>query len=45
MVKISIDGGIRSTLDSDNFRIELSEQEFQLGSEAEIVIEFTPKSV
>jgi mannose/cellobiose epimerase-like protein (N-acyl-D-glucosamine 2-epimerase family) len=40
--RISVDGSERSTLDPDNFRIELSEDEFQFGSEAEIVVEFTP---
>jgi hypothetical protein len=45
VTRISIDGSDRSSLDNDNFRLELSEKEFQLGSEAEIVVEFTPKSV
>jgi mannose/cellobiose epimerase-like protein (N-acyl-D-glucosamine 2-epimerase family) len=40
--RISVDGVERSTLDPDNFRIELSEDEFQFGSETEIVVEFTP---
>jgi hypothetical protein len=43
--RISVDGSERSTLDPDNFRIELSEEEFQLGSESEIVVEFTPLGV
>lgn len=40
--QIRVDGSKRSTLDPDNFRIELSEDEFQFGSEAEIIVEFTP---
>lgn len=40
--RISVDGCERSTLDPDNFRIELSEEEFKFGSETEIVVEFTP---
>lgn len=40
--RISVNGSERSTLDPDNFRIELSEDELQVGSETEIVVEFTP---
>lgn len=40
--RISIDGSERTTIDPDNFQIELSEREFQLGSEAEIIVEFKP---
>lgn len=40
--RVSIDGSERTTLDRDNFRLELGEQEFQLGSQAEIIVEFTP---
>jgi hypothetical protein len=40
--RINIDGAERTTIDPDNFQIELSEREFQLGSEAEIIVEFTP---
>ena len=40
--RISIDGTERTTIDPDNFQIELSEREFQLGSEAEIIVEFKP---
>jgi hypothetical protein len=38
VTKVSVDGSDRSSLDNDNFRLELSEKEFQLGSEAEILI-------
>ena len=40
--RVSVDGSERSTIDPDNFRIELSEDEFKFGSESEIVVEFTP---
>ncbi len=40
--RVSIDGSERTTLDPDNFRLELGEQEFQLGSQAEIIVEFKP---
>ena len=40
--RISIDGTERTTIDPDNFQIELSEREFQLGSESEIIVEFKP---
>ncbi|MBW4537444.1 MAG: hypothetical protein KME09_26255 [Pleurocapsa minor HA4230-MV1] len=40
--RINIDGGERDSFDPDNFRITLSEKEFQLGSEAEIVVELKP---
>lgn len=43
--RISIDGTERTTIDPDNFQIELSEREFQLGSEAEIIVEFKPTKV
>ena len=42
--RISIDGSDRTSIDPDNFRLELGEQEFQLGSEAEIIVEFQPKA-
>jgi len=42
--RISIDGSDRTSIDPDNFRLELGEQEFQLGSEAEIIVEFKPKT-
>jgi mannose/cellobiose epimerase-like protein (N-acyl-D-glucosamine 2-epimerase family) len=40
--RISIDGSESTTVDSDNFQIELSEREFRLGSQAEIIVEFKP---
>jgi hypothetical protein len=40
--RINIDGSERDEIDSDNFRITLSDREFQLGSEAEIVVELQP---
>ncbi|NHC34268.1 AGE family epimerase/isomerase [Scytonema millei] len=42
--RISIDGSDRDDIDPDNFRINLSEKEFQLGSEAEIVVQLKPLS-
>lgn len=44
VTRVSIDGSDRTTLDPDNFRIELSEEELKLGSEAEIIVQFTPVS-
>jgi hypothetical protein len=43
VTRISIDGSDRTSIDPDNFRIELGEKEFQLGSAAEIIVQFTPK--
>jgi mannose/cellobiose epimerase-like protein (N-acyl-D-glucosamine 2-epimerase family) len=40
--RISIDGSERTTVDGDNFQIELSEREFEIGSQAEIIVEFKP---
>jgi mannose/cellobiose epimerase-like protein (N-acyl-D-glucosamine 2-epimerase family) len=40
--RISIDGTERTNIDPNNFHIELGEQEFQLGSAAEIIVEFKP---
>lgn len=40
--RISVDGIERTTLDPDNFRIELNDDELQRGSGDEIVVEFTP---
>lgn len=45
VTRISIDGSDLTNLDNDNFRLELSDKQFELGSEAEIVVEFTPKRV
>lgn len=42
--RINIDGSERNAIDPDNFRIELSDREFHLGSEAEIVVELKPLS-
>ncbi|WP_041233009.1 hypothetical protein [Cylindrospermum stagnale] len=42
--RVSINGRDRTSLDPDNFRLELGEQEFQLGSEAEIIVEFKPRA-
>jgi len=42
--RVSIDGSDRTSIDPDNFQLELGEKEFQLGSEAEIIVEFTPKA-
>jgi mannose/cellobiose epimerase-like protein (N-acyl-D-glucosamine 2-epimerase family) len=42
--RVSIDGSDRTSIDPDNFQIELGEKEFELGSEAEIIVEFTPKT-
>lgn len=42
--RVSIDGTERTTIDPDNFQLELGEREFQLGSEAEIIVEFKPLS-
>ncbi|NDJ23311.1 N-acyl-D-glucosamine 2-epimerase [Nostoc sp. B(2019)] len=42
--RISINGSDRTSIDPDNFQIELGEKEFQLGSEAEIIVQFTPKT-
>lgn len=42
--RISIDGCDRTSIDPDNFRIELGEKEFQLGSAAEIIVQLTPKT-
>jgi len=42
--RVNIDGSERDAIDPDNFRITLSEHEFQLGSEAEIVVELKPLS-
>ncbi|MGA7933565.1 MAG: hypothetical protein WCA35_08460 [Kovacikia sp.] len=39
---VSVDGIARTTIDRDNFRVELSDDEFRLGSSAEIVVEFKP---
>jgi hypothetical protein len=43
--RVNIDGSERDDIDPDNFRITLSEKEFQLGSEAEIVVELKPLNV
>lgn len=40
--RISIDGSERTNIDPNNFHIELKEEEFQLGSAAEIIVEFKP---
>ena len=40
--RVNIDGSERDAIDPDNFRITLSEHEFQLGSEAEVVVELKP---
>lgn len=40
--RINIDGSEREAIEPNNFRIELSEGEFQLGSQAEIVVELKP---
>ena len=42
--RINIDGTERTTVDPDNFQLELGEREFQLGSQAEIIVEFKPLS-
>ena len=42
--RINIDGSEQSSIDPDNFRIELSDRQFQLGSEAEIVVQLSPVS-
>lgn len=42
--RINIDGTERTTVDPDNFQIELGEREFQLGSQAEVIVEFKPLS-
>lgn len=44
VTRVSIDGSDRTSLDPDNFRIELSEEELKIGSEAEIIVQFTPVS-
>jgi len=44
VARVNIDGSERTSLDPDNFRIELSEEELKIGSEAEIIIQFTPVS-
>ena len=44
MSRINIDGTERTTVDPDNFQLELGEREFQLGSQAEIIVEFKPLS-
>jgi mannose/cellobiose epimerase-like protein (N-acyl-D-glucosamine 2-epimerase family) len=43
--RINIDGSERDAIDPDNFRITLSEHEFNLGSEAEVVVELKPVDV
>lgn len=40
--RVSIDGNERTTIDPDNFHIELGEREFELGSQAEIIVQFKP---
>ncbi|HEY9656832.1 MAG TPA: hypothetical protein V6C65_00100 [Allocoleopsis sp.] len=40
--RVRVDGNERTTLDADNFRIELSDDELRNGSTAEIVVEFKP---
>jgi mannose/cellobiose epimerase-like protein (N-acyl-D-glucosamine 2-epimerase family) len=40
--RVSINGNDRATIDADNFRIELIDEEFKMGSTAEIVVEFQP---
>lgn len=40
--RISIDGTDQISVDPDTFQIPLREREFQLGSEAEIIVEFKP---
>lgn len=44
VARVNIDGSERTSLDPDNFRIELSEEELKTGSEAEIIVQFTPVS-
>lgn len=44
VARVNIDGSERTSLDPDNFRIELSEEELKIGSEAEIIVQFTPVS-
>jgi hypothetical protein len=39
---IRIDGSNQAAVDPNYFQIELGEHEFQLGSEAEIIVEFNP---
>lgn len=41
---VCVDGIERTTIDPDNFRIEMSENEFQASSNLEIVVEFKPLS-
>jgi hypothetical protein len=40
--RVNVDGIDRTTIDPDNFRIELDQDESQCGSAMEIVVEFTP---
>ncbi|MBH8566981.1 N-acyl-D-glucosamine 2-epimerase [Nostoc sp. CENA67] len=42
--RISINGSDRTSIDPDNFQLELGEKEFQLASAAEIIVEFAPKT-
>lgn len=42
--RININGSQRAAVDPDYFQIDLSEQEFRLGSQAEIIVEFRPLS-
>lgn len=41
--RISIDGTDQINVDPDSYQIQLHEKEFELGSEAEIIVEFKPK--
>jgi hypothetical protein len=40
--RISIDGSDQTSVDDDNFQIILGERHFELGSEAEIIVQFKP---
>jgi len=40
--RISIDGSDQTSVDDDNFQIILGERQFELGSEAEIIVQFKP---
>jgi len=40
--RISIDGSDQTNIDDDNFQIILGERQFELGSEAEIIVQFKP---
>lgn len=40
--RVRVDGNERTTLDADNFRLELNDDELKNGSTVEIVVEFKP---